>query len=379
MSDGTTTATADLSFTAVPNTAPVGVNDGPIVTAPNTNAAGNVLANDTDADGDTLTVTQFTIAGVPGGPFAAGTTATIPGVGTLVINADGSFVFDPNPAYDGPVPTATYTVSDGTTTATADLSFTDMPNEVIFEQLVTQPNPFSDALDPNRPDPFAIRSPVIPIGMPEDLFVTNSVRESAVRIAQNSNFGVFNVDAPTRGELDNLTFDLKGLPIGMDPNLFVQHAVRSLPITQEPRLFVQNAVRQSQLESTMRSIGVNSFNTATSGISSLFSPFDLGSVNDNIDLAVDGVNGEFSDKKAETNVTLPTELALDPINETVVDINALELPATKEVDVKVMVNKPIQAKLTQPAEAKKVAAASFANQLNAAAKKFKSNDIFNTH
>jgi hypothetical protein len=149
-----------------------------------------------------------------------------------------------------------------------------------------------------------------------------------------------------------------------------------LPITQEPRLFVQNAVRQSQLESTMRNVGVGSYNTATSGISSLFSPFDLGSVNDNADLAVDAVNGEFAQKTADNAIQQPAELALDR-NEAVVDLNSLELPATKEVDVKVTANKELQAKLIQPAEAKKVAAASFANQLNAAAKKFKANDIFN--
>jgi hypothetical protein len=214
--------------------------------------------------------------------------------------------------------------------------------------------------------------------MPEDLFVIHSVRESAMRIAQSSNFGVFNVDAPTRGELDNLTYDLKGLPVGMDPTLFVQHAVRSLPITQEPRLFVQNAVRQSQLESTMRNIGVTSFNTATTGVSTLFSAFDLGSPNDAADLAVDGVNGEFAAAAAETTHTTENELALDKNTETVVDLKGLELPVTKEIDVKA-VSKEINAKLTQPAEAKKMAAASFANQINAAAKKFKANDIFNAN
>jgi hypothetical protein len=148
-------------------------------------------------------------------------------------------------------------------------------------------------------------------------------------------------------------------------------------------LFVQNAVRQSQLESTMRNVGVGSFNTATNAVLSLFSPFDLGSTNDSADLAVDGVNGEFAQKTADNTIKQPAELALelglDPSTETVVDINALELPATKETDVKVTANKDINAKLMQPAEAKKVAAASFANQLSAASKKFKANDIFNSN
>ena len=53
-----------------------------------------MLTNDTDIDGNPLTVTQFTIAGLTG-TFTAGQTATIPGVGTLVINANGNFTFTP--------------------------------------------------------------------------------------------------------------------------------------------------------------------------------------------------------------------------------------------------------------------------------------------
>ena len=71
-----------------------------------------LLANDTDPDGDTLTVTQFNVFGVMG-PFVAGTTATIPSVGTLKINVDGSYDFNPALNYNGTVPTITYTVSDG--------------------------------------------------------------------------------------------------------------------------------------------------------------------------------------------------------------------------------------------------------------------------
>ena len=311
---------------------------------------------------------------------AAGSTTTIAGVGTLQMLANGSFTFTPNAAYDGSLPAVTYTITDGTTTATAQANFGPIVSgsDELFEQLVTQRNPFGDGLDPNRPDPLAIRSPVIPIGMPEDLFVTHSVRESAMRIAQNSGFGVSNVDAPTRGELDNLTYDLKGLPIGMDNTLFVQHAVRSLPITQEPRLFVQNAVRQSQLESTMRNIGTNSFNSATAGVTSLLSPFDLGSPNDVVDLSVDAVNSDFAKKSADAT-NQPRELALDASSESVVDkdFNKLESPSDKVTNTTA---KEVSAKLLETqlsAEAKKVAAASFANQLNAASRKFKASDIFN--
>ena len=89
-----------------------GVNDAPVATddiAPvteDTPASGNVLTNDTDVDGNPLTVTQFVVDGTT---YPAGDTATIPGVGTLVINPNGTFTFTPSQDYNGPVPVATYT------------------------------------------------------------------------------------------------------------------------------------------------------------------------------------------------------------------------------------------------------------------------------
>ena len=132
ISDGTATDTAVLSFAPVPNTPPVAHNDGPVTTKADAPTKGNVLTGaggglaDSDADGDKLTVTQFSIPGV--GTFSAGTTAKIPAVGILVINPDGSFSFTPNTGYAGSVPKVTYTVSDGTNTDTAMLSFSPVPS-----------------------------------------------------------------------------------------------------------------------------------------------------------------------------------------------------------------------------------------------------------
>jgi VCBS repeat-containing protein/CshA-type fibril repeat protein len=126
--DGTVDGTpATVSFGPITpvNDAPVANDDGPVAVAEDTPVSGNVLPNDSDVDGDTLTVTEFTVAGVPG-TFTAGDTATIPGVGTLVINSDGSYTFTPEPNYDGPVPSATYTITDGTETDEAVLSFADI-------------------------------------------------------------------------------------------------------------------------------------------------------------------------------------------------------------------------------------------------------------
>ena len=87
-------------------------------------ASGNVLTNDTDADGDVLSVTQFVINGTT---YAANATATLVGIGTLRMNGDGSYVFTPAPDYNGSVPVVTYTVSDGTNTATSTLTISMTP------------------------------------------------------------------------------------------------------------------------------------------------------------------------------------------------------------------------------------------------------------
>src|SRR6185295_7102371 len=108
-----------VSLTAV-NDAPVGVTDS-TTTNEDTAVSGNVLTNDTDVDGPSKTVTQFTVAGVAG-TFIAGNTANIAGIGTLVINADGSYTFTPAANYNGAAPVATYTLSDGALTSTATLT-----------------------------------------------------------------------------------------------------------------------------------------------------------------------------------------------------------------------------------------------------------------
>ncbi|MFP8818626.1 tandem-95 repeat protein, partial [Acinetobacter johnsonii] len=108
------------------NEAPIAVPDTNTTaedTALTVTAANGLLSNDSDVDGNPLTVTQFTVAGVAG-TFNAGQTATITGVGQLTINSDGSYSFVPVANYNGPVPVATYTVSDGTATVTSTLTLT---------------------------------------------------------------------------------------------------------------------------------------------------------------------------------------------------------------------------------------------------------------
>jgi hypothetical protein len=92
------------------------VNDGPVAnpdtntTQEDTPVSGNVLPNDTDLDGDNLTVTGFVINGVP---YTPGMIALLPVVGDLVINANGTYTYIPAPNYNGPVPIVTYSITDG--------------------------------------------------------------------------------------------------------------------------------------------------------------------------------------------------------------------------------------------------------------------------
>ncbi len=115
---------------ALPNTASTGENQPLSVTA-----VGGVLSNDSDPDGDTLTVSA-----VNGSATAIGTSIAGSSGGTFTLNADGSYAFDPGTAFDnlavgGTRDTfITYTVSDGqggTATTTLTITVTganDAPN-----------------------------------------------------------------------------------------------------------------------------------------------------------------------------------------------------------------------------------------------------------
>lgn len=115
-STGTATiADDDVAPVALPDTGR-GDEDTPIT--------GSVLTNDTDANGDPLTVTGFSVGGTP---YVPGTTATIPGVGTITIAPTGVYTFNPLPNYDGPVPVITYTVTDGANPVNGTLTLTINP------------------------------------------------------------------------------------------------------------------------------------------------------------------------------------------------------------------------------------------------------------
>ena len=90
--------------TITTNQPPEAVDDTGIVCNQAT-LSGNVLTNDTDPDGDPLTVTSN----------------TNPSNGTVVVNADGSYTYTPNSGYIG-TDTFTYTMTDGFSTDTATVT-----------------------------------------------------------------------------------------------------------------------------------------------------------------------------------------------------------------------------------------------------------------
>ena len=78
-----------------------------------------VLSNDTDADtSDVISVISFSING---DKYNAGETTSFP-EGSLSMDADGSYIFNPTANYTGDIPAVSYTITDGTFTSSANLN-----------------------------------------------------------------------------------------------------------------------------------------------------------------------------------------------------------------------------------------------------------------
>ncbi|MDD5298680.1 MAG: Ig-like domain-containing protein, partial [Rhodocyclaceae bacterium] len=123
ISDGNGSSDATLSLNVTP-VGPTAVADSQTIVE-NTIASGNVITNDTDINGKAISVTGFD---VNGSHYAAGSSATLAGVGTLVIAANGAYTFTPATNYYGPVPVATYQISDSLGTASSTLTLNVTPN-----------------------------------------------------------------------------------------------------------------------------------------------------------------------------------------------------------------------------------------------------------
>ena len=92
------------------NSAPAPMNDSVSFMEDGGAQGGNVLSNDSDANGDGLTVSGYSIGGVAG---TLGVAHTIAGVGSFTLNADGAYTFAPADDYAGPVPLISYSMADG--------------------------------------------------------------------------------------------------------------------------------------------------------------------------------------------------------------------------------------------------------------------------
>ena len=90
-----------------------------VTVAEDTPATGNVLGNDSDADG-ALQVASFTIAGTT---YAAGATASLAGIGSFTLHASGAYTFTPLADWNGAAPQVAYTTSTGAG-STLDLAVT---------------------------------------------------------------------------------------------------------------------------------------------------------------------------------------------------------------------------------------------------------------
>jgi len=105
LANNETLVTTDFYLINSSNTPPV-ASDDTISTAQDTIANFDLLANDTDGEGDVLTITH-----IDGTAITVGGTVGVTD-GSVTLNVNGSIDFDPTPGFNGTT-SFTYTVSDG--------------------------------------------------------------------------------------------------------------------------------------------------------------------------------------------------------------------------------------------------------------------------
>jgi len=160
------------------NTPPAAVDDALATDADTGIADADLLANDTDADGNSLTVTA-----VEGQAVNVGQTLTLASGAHVTVTAAGLLSYAPNGAFDSLAGGATgtdsltYTASDGYAEATATVSVTvtgvnDAPNAVADSFITDEAtqlnsgNVLANDTDPNQTDILTV---VAINGVPEDV------------------------------------------------------------------------------------------------------------------------------------------------------------------------------------------------------------------
>lgn len=190
-----------------------------------TTMTGNILTNDFDPEGNTQTVT---VAVADGTPLIIGSSTTITGVGSLSLNENGSYTFDPLASFTGTV-VVPYTVCDNGTPQACDfatLYLTSLPpaNDFCAWATTADANDWAadiwEGLDcatntwiysptpPTNDRPTYIRHTVeIPVGsniVSDSLFIQPNGRLKVCGTLEIDNQIVFEVDSTGRaGQLDN--------------------------------------------------------------------------------------------------------------------------------------------------------------------------------
>ncbi|MCB1382271.1 MAG: tandem-95 repeat protein [Notoacmeibacter sp.] len=175
VTDGDLTFSTTLDYT-IANLPPDAVDDAYTLTEDQVLSvpAAGILVNDTDGDGDPITVTQ-----INGDPLAVGVATVLPSGATVTLNADGSFDYDPTTAFndlaagetgtdsftyqigdgDGLFDTATVTftiigVNDAPTAV--DDAFAHTENGTPITGNVLDPNPATADSDPDATDVLTV-------------------------------------------------------------------------------------------------------------------------------------------------------------------------------------------------------------------------------
>jgi hypothetical protein len=166
------------------NVPPVAVDDS-ATTAEDTPVSIAVLANDTDADGNSLSTTAV----------------TNPPHGTASINGNGTVAYTPDPAYSGP-DSFSYTVSDGAGGSdTGNVSVTvtavdDPPTAAAKTASTTSPNPVTITLTGTDPDTCQLTFQVV--DLPDHGGVGSLVNQACVAGSPNADSATV-VYTPTVG------------------------------------------------------------------------------------------------------------------------------------------------------------------------------------
>ena len=192
---GTAVSTVTITVNSV-NDIPVAQNDT-TTTKEGKSININVLGNDSDADGDSLTVTNV----------------TQPNHGTAAINTDGTITYTPNNNWYG-TDSFTYTVSDGnggTTTATVTITVNQAVSNLYIKTTTSSPNPtvgetFTLTYKLGNKGPDAAENVIITFQIPEGLDFINIHVDN----------GKYTYNETTR----TVTWTLDSVPVG-DPYLYL--------------------------------------------------------------------------------------------------------------------------------------------------------------